>query len=96
MLQEENIKAILVDSEHMEVDHLKQKYEVFEKKYPTLFSMMISEKSKFDIRKLNKMITLQQQVAEAKLSAESASRQIGQELFDEYVQPNLEVDEMQN
>jgi hypothetical protein len=66
-------------------EHFSEKYPTFTKNYPTLFEMCCNDP--FDIKKMDFMINMLQQVQNNKISQHDASANVGQILYDEYVKP---------
>ena len=65
------------------VEQLKISHKAFFERYPVLFEMCT--KSYFEMNQLNYFLEKREQIVNDKISAEEVSKQIGQEMFDKYV-----------
>ena len=68
-------------------NRLAKDYAYINENYNTIFKMVSS--GSMDITKLKFMITMLQKVQDNKMSEESASIEVGKQLFNEYVAPNV-------
>lgn len=75
-------------------EHFKVKYKNFATKYPMLFQMCC--KDDFDYDRLCYMLNMIKNVSDNKLSYEDASKQVGQKMYDEYVDPLIKQQEKNN
>lgn len=62
-----------------------RKYPAFVERYPFLFALACAPD--FDAHRFNYMMSLREQVQSRDRTAEDASKEVGQVLFDEYVKP---------
>lgn len=67
--------------------YFEKKYSKFVEKYPTLFTMSLSED--FDIKRFEYMMKLKKSVDNDKLSQHDASVKVGKMLYDVYVKDNI-------
>ena len=67
------------------------KYKDFSIDYPSLFELFIEDPVNFDMDRLFNMLKLKKNVESQNISYETASAKIGQEYFDEFVQPVVDV-----
>ena len=63
----------------------KEKYPTFAEKYPTLFTMSCDPTS--DMKKLDYLLQMLRNIENNNMTQHVASVNVGQVLFDEYVQP---------
>jgi hypothetical protein len=69
------------------VETLQQKYEFFSKRYPMLFNMACSAQE-FDYESLDYFLNMRDNIINNTISSEDASKKVGQEWFDKYVDLN--------
>lgn len=69
------------------LETLQQKYEFFSKRYPMLFSMACTAQE-FDYDSLEYFLNMRDNIINDKITSEEASKQVGQEWFDKYVDLN--------
>lgn len=65
-------------------DNLKKQYEFFSKRYPMLFNMACTAQE-FDYDSLEYFLNMRDNIIKDKITVEDASKQVGQEWFDKYV-----------
>lgn len=64
-----------------------KKYTDFKDRYPTLFELSCS--SDFDFQRFQYMMKLREQVITKERTLDNASAEVGQNMFNVYVKPNL-------
>lgn len=87
VLNSENVKLnneILKEKMKKNVD-----YKKLEEKYPSLFSMIVEKKEKFEMNKLIHMLGVHKKIGNGELTQHDASVKIGQKYYDEYVKPKV-------
>lgn len=89
---DKEVKEFLIENHSTEetnefVNKLTKDYADIYENYNTIFKMLAS--GSMDITKLKFMITMLQKVQDNKMSEESASIEVGKQLFNEYVAPNV-------
>ena len=70
--------------------NLIEKFEDFFQKYPSLFNMIIDNPTTFEIEKLINMLNMKEKIDNNEITSESASVQVGQEYYDEYVKEKVD------
>ncbi len=65
-------------------EKLKKDYEFFSTRYPLLYSMACDEK-KFDYDSLEYFLNMRDRIINEQISAEDASKKVGQDWFNKYV-----------
>jgi hypothetical protein len=68
---------------------IKKDFEPFFLRYPSLSNLLAS--GSFEQERLQYILNMHEQVTEGEVTLEGASEQVGQSLFDQYVEPNLET-----
>jgi hypothetical protein len=66
------------------VETLNKEYDFFSKRYPMLFNMACSAQE-FDYESLEYFLNMRDNIINNKISSEEASKQVGQEWFDKFV-----------
>jgi len=66
------------------IETLQKQYEFFAKRYPMLFNMACTAQ-KFDYQSLDYFLNMRDNIINDKISSEDASKKVGQEWFDKYV-----------
>ena len=89
---DKEVKEFLIENHSTEetnefVNKLTKDYADIYENYNTIFKMLAS--GSMDITKLKFMITMLQKVQDNKMSEESASIEVGKQLFNEYVAPSF-------
>ena len=89
---DKEVKEFLIENHSTEetnefVNKLTKDYADIYENYNTIFKMLAS--GSMDITKLKFMITMLQNVQDNKMSEESASIEVGKQLFNEYVAPSF-------
>lgn len=67
-----------------------EKFEKFFERYPSLFNMIIDDPVNFEMKRLIKMLELKDKCDSNEISVDDATKQVGQEYYDEYVAPNVD------
>jgi hypothetical protein len=75
------------DTEFMKL--MQEKYHQLHFKYPSLFNMVIEDGDKFDIPKLQNMLSMKQKVDSNEVSNHDASVQVGTEEYNNYVKDKV-------
>ncbi|WP_396189555.1 hypothetical protein [Flavobacterium sp.] len=66
------------------IETLKNEYEFFSNRYPMLFNMACTAQE-FDYQSLEYFLNMRDNIITDKISSEDASKQVGQEWFDKYI-----------
>lgn len=89
----DSIKNIVYKIRNSEIEnkeeHFSTRYEKFKKDYPNLFRLACD--STFDLKNLDFMMQMLEQMNENKLDQNDASISVGQLLFKQYVEPKVEL-----
>ena len=74
----------------MEIFELKEQFNDFSVRYPSLFNVIIDDPKNFDYSRLIHMLNLKNKVDSNETSYENASIKIGQEYYDEFVKTTVD------
>ena len=69
-----------------------EKFEKFFERHPSLFNMIFDDPANFEMSRLVKMLELKDKCDNNEISMETATKDVGQEYFDEFVVPNIDQD----
>jgi hypothetical protein len=67
------------------------KHKTFSEKFPSLLMMVVSQAQNFDFEQFNKMLDLMETVQTGNRNMEDVSKELGQEYFDKYVAPHVDI-----
>jgi hypothetical protein len=77
-------EVIDVDSSDKMIEKLKKENEFFAERYPMLFDLALRDEQ-FNWDNLNYMLNMRNQIINDKMTSETASKVVGKEWFDKYV-----------
>jgi len=84
------INSILDYKQNHSLDQIRTKYGSFVTKYPKLFDKLMQDNiDENEITHMNYVIEMYEKVQKNKTTFDTASKQIGQRMFDHYVKPDL-------
>lgn len=91
-----NMKNLALNDKKLYTLTLKEEYEDFSYAYPGLFNLIIDDPNNFDMNRLIHMLNMKKKVENNETTYETASSQIGQEYYDEFVKPNIDEEKEKN
>lgn len=84
-------EVVKEENRHLEEKKLEDKfsnrYEKLKKKSGALFAMIIKDKERFEIGKLQEMLGLSNRINNGEMSQHDGSVIVGQKYYDEYIKP---------
>lgn len=69
--------------------NLKNRFDLFSERYPTLFRMIVTQGNTLDQKRLVGLLNMYEQVRTKQLKEYDASVKIGSDLYNDYVQPKI-------
>jgi len=91
-LRKESVQELKRTDHPAFFEKMNNKFSHLKEKLPSLFNMLIEgNPDEFEMRRLEDMLYMKDRVNNNQISAERASVQIGQQYFNEYVKPHVDM-----
>ncbi len=92
-LKREDIQSLRRSDNQKYFEKTQKKFTQLKELIPALFNMIIDldNPNEFEMDRLDNMLYMRDRIRENQISTESASAQIGQQYFDEYVKPHVDM-----
>jgi len=68
-----------------------RKHDTFFSKFPSLLMLILDQGSDFDLKKLDEMLILMDNIHSGDKDLEEVNKKMGQEFFDKHIAPNIDM-----
>ncbi len=83
----DEMKILSKNNKRLYFAALDEKFAYYHENCPGLFNMIADDPDDFDMLRLQQMLVMKTKVEQQNISYENASKKIGQDYFDEFVEP---------